>query len=290
MPIDGYYFCNMACVHDYNSWIVDMVGTDDTMPDDGPGNKDPQQFLMPARPRPNAPIELSPEEQDDDAVPDYQPEEGDAPEQQLEGVCNWSMRTASMQQHTRAHALHAHKNPSPHLATPLPSADKPSDCLWVASGANLLSPPITHNCAPLIARPFPVVPAIGTPDGAAGIADHAAADRAAADRPADADADRNADADRAAAAAASNGDALAPIKDIIARLREGDATPLTGLRVGGIIVQYQHLDGSIVQTKGKGTFLTSKNDVNIESKDVWLVSDSGSLATRKSVDEVASDL
>ena len=34
-------------------WIVDMVGTDDTMPDDGPGNKDPQQFLMPARPRPN---------------------------------------------------------------------------------------------------------------------------------------------------------------------------------------------------------------------------------------------
>ena len=100
MPIDGYYFCNMACVHDYNSWIVDMVGTDDTMPDDGPGNKDPQQFLMPARPRPNAPIELSPEEQDDDPVPDHQPEEGDAPEQQLEGVCNWSMRTASMQQHT----------------------------------------------------------------------------------------------------------------------------------------------------------------------------------------------
>ena len=67
MPIEGYYFCSMACVHEYNSWIADMVETEEVMPDDGPGNADPQSFLMPARPRPNALIELSPEELCDEA-------------------------------------------------------------------------------------------------------------------------------------------------------------------------------------------------------------------------------
>ena len=90
MPIEGYYFCSMACVHEYNSWIADMVETEEVMPDDGPGNADPQSFLMPARTRPNALIELSPDELCD---------EGD---QQLEGE---ESHAHGKQQHTRAHAL-----------------------------------------------------------------------------------------------------------------------------------------------------------------------------------------
>ena len=189
MPIEGYYFCSMACVHEYNSWIADMVETKEVMPDDGPGNADPQSFLMPARPRPNALIELSPEELCD---------EGD---QQLEGE---ESHAHGKQQHTRAHALRT-KIPAPPLPSNKPSP-LPSHCLPISlPHCLLISLPIAFRLhlgfASLLARPFLVVPA---GHGAAGKADHAAnhaaTDRAVVDRAADADranTDRAADADRA---------------------------------------------------------------------------------------------
>ena len=62
MPINGYYFCGMGCVHAYNSYMVDTFSIDEVMPNEGPGNRRECEFLLPARRRPDAPIELAPEE------------------------------------------------------------------------------------------------------------------------------------------------------------------------------------------------------------------------------------
>ena len=57
MPVDGFYFCGMGCVYEYNEFINDMVATDEVMPDGGPeDNRAATTYLMPARQRPNAPI------------------------------------------------------------------------------------------------------------------------------------------------------------------------------------------------------------------------------------------
>ena len=67
MPVNGFYFCSMECVHEYNSQKTAEFNSPDVimdvMPDDGPGNSEVGSFLMPARRRPDAEIEPSPEEE-----------------------------------------------------------------------------------------------------------------------------------------------------------------------------------------------------------------------------------
>ena len=38
MPVEGFYFCGITCVHVYNS-AKDLHGITEIMPDDGPGNR-----------------------------------------------------------------------------------------------------------------------------------------------------------------------------------------------------------------------------------------------------------
>ena len=65
MPVNDYYFCTMECLHEYNSQQAEELGIDDVMPDDGPGDStDGDNYLFPARRRPDADIEPSPEEEE----------------------------------------------------------------------------------------------------------------------------------------------------------------------------------------------------------------------------------
>ena len=56
MPIEGYYFCSMGCLHAYNV-AKSTAGIQQVMPDDGHGNQPGENFQLPARRRPDAAIE-----------------------------------------------------------------------------------------------------------------------------------------------------------------------------------------------------------------------------------------
>ena len=59
MPIEGFYFCDMTCLHSYNS-MLQQGGVTAVMPDGGAGNESENSFVLPARPRPDAPLQQSP--------------------------------------------------------------------------------------------------------------------------------------------------------------------------------------------------------------------------------------
>ena len=64
MPIEGYYFCDMTCLHGYNSFLEMNHDAFEVMPDGGvPHGRSELEFLLPARRAPGAPVELAPWEQ-----------------------------------------------------------------------------------------------------------------------------------------------------------------------------------------------------------------------------------
>jgi hypothetical protein len=61
MPIEGYYFCNMTCLHTYNAWLEAEHGAVNVMPDEGvPLSSNQDDFVLPARPSPDAPLQPRP--------------------------------------------------------------------------------------------------------------------------------------------------------------------------------------------------------------------------------------
>jgi hypothetical protein len=58
MPVDGYYFCSLRCVDEYNDYR-ESEGVSDVMPDGGPTSEKPQEseYLFPRRERPDQPVE-----------------------------------------------------------------------------------------------------------------------------------------------------------------------------------------------------------------------------------------
>ena len=60
MPIEGFYFCDMMCLHTYNA-VKEQHGITDLMPDDGPGDQLVGSFQLPARRRPGGAWEAAPE-------------------------------------------------------------------------------------------------------------------------------------------------------------------------------------------------------------------------------------
>jgi hypothetical protein len=60
MPIEGFYFCNMACLHAYNEWLR-YNGAVSVMPDDGtPVGSSQNEYVLPARRSPQGALETPP--------------------------------------------------------------------------------------------------------------------------------------------------------------------------------------------------------------------------------------
>jgi hypothetical protein len=59
-PIEGFYFCDMSCLHAYN-WEKERLDIVEVMPDDGiPRGRIEYDFQLPARRRPGEQVELPP--------------------------------------------------------------------------------------------------------------------------------------------------------------------------------------------------------------------------------------